>query len=84
MSNKGRYIDQEKRIKIKREILDWLLPIWTLPSVCEIRDKMQVVYKELTRDWIKSEVAKSQFSLKKPKRGRIAWKMYYQKHLVPC
>ena len=23
---------------------------WTLPGVCEIRDKMQVVYKELTRD----------------------------------
>ena len=29
--------------------------------VSEIRDKMQVVYEELTRDWIKSKVAKSQF-----------------------
>ena len=69
----------------QREILDWLLPIWTLPSVCEIHDKMQVVYKELRRDLIKFKVAKSEFYLwkKKSKRERIAWKIYYQRHLVP-
>ena len=38
-----RYIDQEKRIIFKRGLLDWLLLIWTLPSLCKIRDKMQVV-----------------------------------------
>ena len=39
-----------------------MLPIWTLPYVwCEIRDKMQVVYKELTRNWVNSKVAESQF-----------------------
>ena len=41
--NKWRYNDHEKRIIFQRGLLDWLLPIWTLPSVCEIRDKMQVV-----------------------------------------
>ena len=29
-----------------------MLPICTLPFVCEIRDKMQVVYKEITRDGV--------------------------------
>ena len=37
-------------------LLDWLLPIWTLPPVCEIRDKMQVVCEELTHDWAKSTI----------------------------
>ena len=55
----------------QREILDWLLPIWTLPSVCEIHDKMQVVYKELRRDLIKFKVAKSEFYLwKKSQNAR--------------
>ena len=45
----------------QRGLLDWFLPIWTLPSVCEIRDKMHVVNKELTHDWVNSKVAKSQF-----------------------
>ena len=31
-----------------------------MPSVGEIRDKMQVVYKELTRDWTKSKLATRQ------------------------
>ena len=48
ISNKWRYNDQETRIIFQRGLLDWLLPIWTLLSVCEIRDKMQVVYKKLT------------------------------------
>ena len=49
-----------------------MLTIWTLPSVCEIRDKMQVVYKELTGDWVKSKVAENEFNLKiKTKRERI-------------
>ena len=40
--------------------------------VCEIRDKLQVVNKELTRDWVNSKVADSEFySQKKLKR-------YYQ------
>lgn len=42
-------------------LLDWLLSIWTLSSVCEMRDKMQVVYKELTRDRVKSNEAKSEY-----------------------
>ena len=57
---KGRYTEQEERIIFQRGLLDWFLPIWTLPSVCEIRDKMHVVYKELTHDWVNSKVAKSQ------------------------
>ena len=36
----GRFIEQEKRIIFQRGLLDWSLPIWTLPSVSEIRDKM--------------------------------------------
>ena len=53
--------------------------------MCEIHDKMQVVYKELRRNLIKFKVAKSEFYLweKKSKRGRIAWKIYYQRHSVP-
>ena len=35
----------EKRIMFQRRLLDWLLPIWTLPSVCEIRDKMKAVFQ---------------------------------------
>ena len=43
ISNEWRYTEQEKRMLSQRGLLDWLLPIWTLPSACEIRDKMQVV-----------------------------------------
>ena len=32
----------------QRGLLGWLLTIWTLPSVCETRDKIQVGYKEVT------------------------------------
>ena len=32
ISNKWRYIEKEKRIIFRRGLLDWLLPIWTLPS----------------------------------------------------
>ena len=39
-----------KRIIFQRGLLDWLLPFWTLLSVCEIRDKINIIYKELTRD----------------------------------
>ena len=38
---------------------------WTLPSsVCEMRDKMQAVYKELTVNyyWHKSKVAQIDFN----------------------
>ena len=50
-----------------------MLPIWTLPSVCEIHNEMQVqvVYNELTCDWVKSMVA-------------VAWKVHHQSHLVLC
>ena len=37
--------------------LFWLLYIWTLPRACGINDKMQVLYKELTRDGVKFKVA---------------------------
>ena len=52
-----RYIDQEKKIIIKRGLLDWLLLIWTLPSVCEIRDKMQVVLQGINTQLDQSKVA---------------------------
>ena len=58
---KKRYTEQEKRIIFQRGLLDCLLPIGTLPSVCEIPDEMQVVFKELTCKWINSKVAKSEF-----------------------
>ena len=29
-------------IIFKRGLFDWLLPIWALPSVSEMRDKMQI------------------------------------------
>ena len=52
-----------------------MVPLWTLPSVSEIRNKMQVVYWELTRNWVNSKAAKSEFySWKKSKRGRMRWK----------
>ena len=48
------------------------------PSVCEIRDKMQVVYKEFTGDWVESKVAENEFYLKiKTKRERIEWKIHH-------
>ena len=53
----------KKRIIFYGGFLDWLSPNWTLPSVCEICDKMQVVYKESTCNWVKSKVAKSKFYL---------------------
>ena len=56
-------LNKRKGIIFQRGPLEWLLPIWTLPSVYEIRDKMQVVYQELTRNWVKSKVAKSEFYL---------------------
>ena len=62
-------LNKRKGIIFQRGPLEWLLPIWTLPSVYEIRDKMQVVYQELTRNWVKSKVAKSE---------RIAWKIHHQ------
>ena len=41
----------------------------------EIRDKMQVVYKELTRDWVNSKVAKKEFySLKSQNAGELRGK----------
>ena len=62
ISYEGRYTEQEKKIIFPRGLLNWLLPISTLPYVwCEIREKMQVVYKELTRNWVNSKVAESQF-----------------------
>ena len=51
--------------------------MWTLSPVCEIRDKMQIVYKELTYDRLKFKVTKSKFdSSKTSKRGIIAWKIH--------
>ena len=61
--HRGRYTEQEKRIIFQRGLLDWLLPIWTLPCVSEICDKVQVVYKELTCDWVNSKVAKRKLYL---------------------
>ena len=46
--------------------------------MCEIRDKMQVVYKEFTGDWVESKVAENEFYLKiKTKRERIEWKSHH-------
>ena len=49
----------------QRSLLDWLLFIWTLSPVCEIHDKMQVVYKELTYRRVKSKVTKSELICQK-------------------
>ena len=45
--------------------------------MCEIRDKIHIIYKELTRDWVKSKVAKSEFYPSKSQnagelRGKLA------------
>ena len=49
-----------------------MLPFWTLLSACEIRDKIHIIYKELTRDWVKSKVAKSGFyPLKSQNTGEL-------------
>ena len=58
ISNKWRYIEQEKRIIFQRLLPDWLLPIWILPTVCEIRDKMQVIYRGMTSDGAEYNLAK--------------------------
>ena len=42
-----------------------------MPCVCEIHDEMQVVFNELTCNWVKSTVA-------------VAWKVHHQSHLVLC
>ena len=34
------------------------MSIWIFPGACEINDKLQILYKELTRDGMKSKVAK--------------------------
>ena len=55
ISNKRRYIEQEKRIIFERGLLDRLLPIWTLPSACvKYMIKCRLFYKELTCNWVKS------------------------------
>ena len=56
-------LNKRKGIIFQRGPLEWLLPIWTLPCVYELRDTMQVVYQELTRNWVQSKVAKSEFYL---------------------
>ena len=74
ISNKWRYIEKEKRIIFRRGLLDWLLPIWTLPSAWNMWRNTDCL-----RDWIKSKVAKNQFySQKKSKRWRIACIIKYQ------
>ena len=55
--NEWGYTEHEKRLIFQRGLLDLLLPYWTLPSVHEIRDKMQFIYKELPCAWVKSKVA---------------------------
>ena len=53
-----------------------MLPFWTLLSECEIRDKIHIIYKELTRDWVKSKVAKSEFyPLKIQNTGELRGKL---------
>ena len=78
--NKLGYIKQEKRKIIQRGLLDWLLPIRTLPCTCEIHDKMQVVYKGMTHNRAKSKGAK--WNLKS--MVAVAWKVHHQSHLVLC
>ena len=75
---KGRYTEQEERIIFQRGLLDWLLPIWTLPSVCEIHDKFQVVYKELKPNWVNFKVAKITFTPGKSQKWENAWKIHHQ------
>ena len=42
ISNEWRYLEQKRRLIFQTRLPDWLLPIWTLPSVCEIRDKCRL------------------------------------------
>ena len=65
-------MNKDKRSIFLRELLNLLLPIWTLPLGYEIRDKTQAVYKELTSDEVQSKVAKSAFDWSR--RMRIAEK----------
>ena len=68
-------MEQEKRIIFQRGLVDWMLPFWTLLSVCEIHDILQIIYKELTRDWVKPNVAKSEFyPLKSQNAGELRGK----------
>ena len=68
-------MEQEKRIIFQRGLLDWMLPFWTFLSGCEIRDKIHIIYKELTRDWVKPKVAKSEFyPLKSQNAGELRGK----------
>ena len=47
--------------------------------MCEICEKTQVVYKELTYNGVKSMVTKSEFDLSKmSKHGIIAGKIHWQ------
>ena len=48
ISDKWRYNNQEKRIIFQRGLLDWLLPIWTLPCVCV---KYVIKCRLFTRNW---------------------------------
>lgn len=66
-------MNKNKRSIFLRELLNLLLPIWTLLLGYEIRDKTQAVYKELTSDEVQSKVAKSAFD--SSRRRRIAEKI---------
>ena len=50
---------------IKRGLLDWSLPFWTLPPGREKREKKQVVYKELTRKELGPTQLKANFICRK-------------------
>ena len=57
---------------------------WTLPSVCGISDKMQVVCKELTRAWVNSKLAKNQLLFLEKVKMRKNWvENSYHSHLAP-
>ena len=61
-------MNKDKRSIFLRELLNLLLPIWTLPLGYEIRDKTQAVYKELTSDEVQFKVAKSAFDSSRCRR----------------
>ena len=62
-------------MKFQRELLNWLSPFLILPSVHEIRDEMQAIYKELTSDGLSPRSLKEEEEVKTREN---AWKIFHQ------
>ena len=47
------FISFHSSIKILIDLKDYSFLDWLLPSVCEIHEKIQIVYEQLTCNWVK-------------------------------